>query len=368
MNLISIQKLLMACGICTFSFFAEIAQAQTEPRLDSFFQTISVPDQPGFASLVIKDGSVVHQKGYGISNMPQMKAINPETVFQLASTSKQFTAFAIFLLAQQKKLKLSDSIRSILKDLPKYTQAATIQDVIYHISGLPDYYLESDLCFRDQEATNDDVIKFLKTKKALHFAPGKRFEYSNTGYVLLAQIIKKISGLSYNDFLQENIFKPLSMSYSFAADSSEKLNLLQTESYYSENLINKPFAKTSCEQIVGDGGVHSNLLDMQKWLLNIQMGTLTSVENINNVILKPGRLKNGKSTNYAFGWFIDKYSEDQVMVHHGGGWLGYHHSLVYLPNQKIWSLILSNHLDYGPPARDNISNEILDLMLNPLKN
>ena len=335
--------------------------------LDRFLQQITIAHEPGLVALAIKDGHTLFEKGFGVRDTESQTPISAETVFQLASTSKQFTAFAIAILIKQKKLKLSDKINSILTELPAYTSKIKLEHLVYHTSGLPDYYLESDICFSTRPNTNDDVILFVKSQKKLRFKSGTRFDYSNTGYVLLAEIIKRVSGQSFSHFMSQNIFSPLGMRSTFTADLSPQQEHQKTKSYYTEDGLQKSYPNTSCDQIVGDGGVFSSLTDMKKWIQNIQEGLLLPKETMTNLIHRKGTFTSGLPVDYGFGWFIESTSSGEDYIHHGGGWLGFHHSFDYYPSQNLWILILSNHVDYGPPARTTISARVLEIINDTLK-
>lgn len=149
------------------------------------------------------------------------------------------------------------------------------------------------------------------------------------------------------------------MNSTFVANQKTPTGNHLAYSYTGDHLKSELIPYTSCEQIVGDGGIYSNIDDMKNWLMSLQNSSLISEDRINNLIFKSGQTKNGVDINYGYGWFIDS-SDGAKVIHHGGSWLGYHHSLVYWPEKQIWTLVLSNHTDYGPPARDQISYDLFE--------
>lgn len=359
-------KLYTRISSVRFVFFAilfssQLARTQIDKRADHFLKSITAQNEPGLTALVLKNSKVMHRKSYGLARVENSMPINENTLFQLASTSKQFTAFAIALLIDDGKIQLEDPIRKILPELPTYLDTVRLKNLIYHTSGLPDYYSQSDLCFRKMPATNEDVIWFLRKFEELNFTPGEKFEYSNTGYALLALIIEKVSGLKYRAFLKRRIFDPLNMHSTFVSIHMKPKDSEVALSYFGRGtgLGQMPFS--SCEKIVGDGGVYSSSNDMQKWLLSLSNARLLSESKIRDVIFKSGLLNDKTETGYAFGWFVERAEDGTELIHHGGSWLGYHHSLVFLPASQVWSLVLTNHDEYGPPARWEIASGLYDL-------
>jgi CubicO group peptidase (beta-lactamase class C family) len=225
MNRSTIKSILTSAALLAFTLFsiafAPFAQTPSAneqsditSRVDRIFARWDRPDSPGCALGVIKDGKLIYQKGYGMANLEHDIPISPATVFHIGSASNQFTAMSILLLAKQGKLSLDDDIRKYLPELPVYQDTTTIRHLIHHTSGMRDRIDLLRLAGRDFEQVyrEDDIIELLARQKELNFKPGARQLFSSSGYVLLASIVKKVSGKSLRQFANENIFTPLSMT------------------------------------------------------------------------------------------------------------------------------------------------------------
>jgi len=182
--------------------------------IDELFAKWNEPDSPGCALAVIKDGKVVHERGYGCANLEYGTAVTPSSVFYIASVSKQFTAMSVLLLVQQGKLSLDDNIRMYLSEVPDFGSVITIRHLIHHTSGLRDY--EELLAMAgwrmDDVLTREHMLNMVSHQKELNFRPGDEYQYCNTGYCLLAEIIARVSGQSFSEFTDANIFRPLGMT------------------------------------------------------------------------------------------------------------------------------------------------------------
>jgi len=188
-------------------------EAPDHNQLDELFSEWNLPDSPGAAVAVIRDGAVIFRKDYGMANLEYGIPITPKTVFHAASVSKQFTAYAVALLAEQGKLSLGDDIHKYLPELPDFGGVITIRHLLHHTSGLRDQLeLAAMAGFRlDDVISQDQILKLVHHQHALNFVPGSEYLYCNTGYTLLAEIVAKVTGISFRDWTRENIFLPLGM-------------------------------------------------------------------------------------------------------------------------------------------------------------
>ncbi|MBA4125021.1 MAG: beta-lactamase family protein [Acidobacteria bacterium] len=191
-------------------------------RIDSVFQEFNRKDCPGCALAVIDHGRIIYQKGYGMANLEHNIPITPTTVFDVASVSKQFTAFAIALLARRGKLSLDDNARKYVPELPKFGKPITIRHLVHHTSGLRDYgALRIMTCWRmDNPVNMTDFINIVSKQKGLNFASGEKFMYSNTNYGLLGMIVERVSGRSFADFMKAEVFAPLGMNNTIVRSDS----------------------------------------------------------------------------------------------------------------------------------------------------
>src|SRR5262245_50443079 len=192
---------------------AETAPADAKSKVDALFAEYDRSDAPGCALGIFQDGRIVYSRGYGMANLELRVANSPQTVFDIGSIGKQFTAFSILLLARDGKLSLDDDIRKYLPELPDFGKRVTIRHLLHHIGGLRDYIgiLELEGHGEEDVTTEPEALEALALQRGPIFAPGDRWEYSNTGYFLLGQIVGRASGKSLRDFAQERIFGPLGM-------------------------------------------------------------------------------------------------------------------------------------------------------------
>ena len=179
-------------------------------KVDELFSEWNRPDSPGFALAIIKDSETVYKRGYGIASLEHNVAISPSSVFDIASVSKQFTAMCIALLARQGKLALDDEIQMYVSEMPRYERPITLRHLIHHTSGIRDYITLMHLAGMrlENKYCDDEIIGLIARQKELNFKPGDEFLYSNSGYLLLAEIVKRVAGQSLAAFAHENIFQP----------------------------------------------------------------------------------------------------------------------------------------------------------------
>lgn len=182
-------------------------------KVDKLFTEWNKPDSPGAALAVIKDGSVIYKNGYGSANLEYNIPITPSTIFHVASVSKQFTAFAVVMLADQGKLSLDDDIRKHLPEIPDFGKTVTIQHLVHHISGMRDQWeLLAMAGWRlDDVITKEHILTMVRHQRELNFNPGDEHMYCNTGYTLLAEIVERVTGQSFSEWTKANLFKPLGM-------------------------------------------------------------------------------------------------------------------------------------------------------------
>src|SRR5690606_4993737 len=284
--------------------------------------------------LIAEKGVITYNKSFGLANEITKQKLNENSIFDLASVSKQFTAFGIVLLKEQGKLKYDDLISKYIPELSFY-KGVTIKHLLQHTGGLPDYMDLLETSFdRTKIATNDDVIKIYSNKKPkILFEPGKDWSYSNTGYVILASIIEKASGLKYDYFLSKFVFKPLKMKNTFVQTSKKPVNKIKNlaHSYTYSDSLKKLVLTDELEEfnyvkifsgVVGDGGVFSNVMDLLKWDRAIQNNKLISSE-MKKEMFTPLILADGSAIDYGFGWQLESNEIFGKVVTHTGGWAGY---------------------------------------------
>lgn len=308
-------------------------------EIDKKLSLYNSGNTPGVATMVIVEGKVVFQKGYGQSNLHKKTPITTSSNFRLSSVSKQFTAMAIALLEDQEKINENDAITEYLPNLPKYADKITIRHLIHHISGFPDYL---SLCRLDEKSdilTNTEILNFLRKKGELKFIPGDHYEYNNTNYLLLALLVENVSDLSFPDFMKNFIFKPAGMKHSIVVK------------HPFPEINNRVFGYTewpffdlcdynSCNFIYGPGGIYTSLEDMAKWVYALENCTFVN-RRMMKKIYSGTQTNNGKKVEYGYGWMLDRYNGHR-MIYHEGGWMGFRTYVTYFPSHHLWAITLSN--------------------------
>lgn len=316
--------------------------------------------------LIAEKGKVIFKKSFGIANEETKQLLNENSIFEIASVSKQFTAMAIMMLNEKGKLNLDDNISKFIPELAFY-KGITIRHLLNHTSGLPDYMELFEKIFdKSKIATNKDVITiFAQRQPKAIFTPNSKHEYCNTGYALLASIIEKASGESYDNFLNKAIFKPLKMNNTFVYKRRLAPKKIDNYAYgyvFSDSLkkyaLPDDFKETKyvilLDGVVGDGGINSTVNDLLKWDRALYTNKLLSKKKINemfNITI----LNDNTQAKYGYGWQIENHDEFGKIVYHGGGWPGYATFFARHITDDKTIIILQNH--------DNIT-----LTLNSIRN
>ncbi len=304
--------------------------------------------------LVAKNGKIIYQKSFGLANYDTGDKLNDSSLFELASVSKQFTAMAIMMMKEKGKLSYDDDIRKYLPSIPY--EGMTIRHLLTHTSGLPEY--EQLFMPPKWDSTkivfNKDIISLLAAEKpAVLFAPGEKWEYSNTGYALLASIIEQVSGKPYGEFLSENIFKPLGMTRTRTYNTRRsKHEIISNYAYgfvYSDGLkrymlpdsLPDHFYVITLDGVEGDGIVNSTTGDLFKWSEALYTNKLVKSDLLKDAYT-PVKLNNDSTYNYGFGWFIESTPTRRI-VQHTGSWPGYRNLIKRYLDTKDCIIILSNN-------------------------
>lgn len=324
-------------------------------RLDTLFTDFYHEGSFNGNVLVAENGNIIFEKSLGFANEQNNTELNPETVFELASVSKQFTAMGIVQLEKGGKLSYNDPISKYVPELKSY-EGIKIKNLLNHTGGLPDYMeLTDSLWNKSNIATNDDILKlFEKEKPKVLFQPNERWDYSNTGYLVLASIIERVSETNFEEFLKEKIFEPLKMNNTSIYRrrySPEKIENYADGYIYSDSLdskilpdeLGKNYYVVYLDGIVGDGMVNSNLRDLLKWDRALYEDKLINNRD-RELIFSSQKINNNTETDYGFGWMIDSTKTYGKVASHSGGWAGY---VTYierdLDNDKT-IIILQNNL------------------------
>ncbi len=325
-----------------------LAADETTAKVDKIFAQWDTTASPGAALAVIKDGQIIYERGYGMAKLEDGIVMTPKKIFDIGSTSKQFTATCIAILAREGKISLDDDIRKYFPEMRSYEKPITVKHLIYHTSGLRDYNGLLELAgFRaESDCPNvDEALDVVFKQKRLNYTPGDEFSYTNTGYFLLGQIVERVSGKSLNEFAQERIFKPLGMTHTLYQEDHTQVIKNRATGYDSSDKGYK--LNMSNWDETGDGNVYTSVEDLYLWdqaFYNDKLG-----KDLMDMLHTTGVLNNGKKLEYAFGLFIHEYKGLKV-VEHGGAWAGFRTGFVRFPEQKFSVICLTNLSSQNPDA------------------
>lgn len=340
-------------------------------EVDKIFADLSKPGSPGCALAVLRNAQIIYEKGYGLASVELSAPITAESVFDIGSTSKQFTASSILLLEQKGKLSVNDDVRKFIPELPDYSQStghpATILNLLNHTSGLRDYLTLLSLAgvSSDSVTTDDDALALIIRQKGLNFPASSKWSYSNTGFFLLSVIVKRASGMTLKQFAAQNIFEPLGMSHTMFRDDHTMLIPHRALAYDPGDKDSYKLNVSYYEQL-GDGAVHTSVPDLAKWDENFYTGQVGGKRFLDE-IQAHGKLNDGKTLDYAKGLFIGTYRGLRT-VRHGGAWGGYRAELLRFPDQHFSVACLCNLSNANPEKRaEQVAGVYLKNLLQPEK-
>ena len=349
--------------IAFFFFLISFAFAQGNHqelfrRVDSLFSPWAKANSPGAAIGIYNDGELIYTQGYGMSNLEYDIPIKPNSIFHIASISKQFTNFAILLLEEEGKLSLDDDIRKHLPEIHDFGKTITIRHLMHHTSGFRDQWqLLAIAGWRmDDVITKDHIMKIILGQRALNFEPGSEYRYSNAGYSILARIVDKVSGQDFSEFAQKRIFEPLEMDDTHIHDDHERIVPRRTYSYYpTDNGF-----KNGVLSYANDGAtsMFTTVEDMGKWIENMLHPDLG--KSFVGRMRKKGKLNNGKEIDYGLGQSIGTY-KGLDYAGHGGADAGFRSSIRWYPEFDFGVVVLSNLGSFNPSEK---INQITDIFLN----
>ena len=311
--------------------------------------------QPGAAALIVKDGQVVLRKGYGMANLELGVPVAPDMVFELGSVTKQFTAAAILLLQERGQLRVEDDITKYLPDFPTHGQAITLENLLTHTSGIPSYTgLPEWYPHIREDLKPADVIALFKDKP-LEFNPGEQWAYDNSGFFLLGAIVEKVSGKTYEQFVEEEIFQKLGMDHTRYGHPEEIIP--RRASGYSKD--EKGFQNAdfiSMTQPYAAGALMSTVDDLAIWGWALQSEALLKKPSLDRM-LTSYKLKSGIPTFYGYGIGVSSYAGERV-ISHGGDINGFTTNVTLVPGQKLFIALLSNN-DASDPRPDALALRVV---------
>ncbi|HEY6111408.1 MAG TPA: serine hydrolase domain-containing protein [Chthoniobacterales bacterium] len=341
-------------------------------KVDVLFAPWSKGDTPGAAVIVIQNGKVLLKKGYGLADLETKQPITPDTAFRLASLTKQFTAMAVMMLADRGKLSFEDSLSKFFPEFPPYAQKVTVRHLLNHTAGFPEFeqlWLQNGridcdwprssktdrTCF---EPDSGNTLNLLAQVKILRFTPGARYEYSNSGYVILGQIVEKVSHQSLAQFFKEKIFKPLGMNRSILDDETRPELWNAATSYEFEDGIYKDIDYTPLNLIYGEDNIFSTVEDMYKWDQALYTEKLVKAATLEKAFT-PGKLNDGTPIGYGFGWRLGRVCGLDARYHRGD-WVGFQNDILRFPSEHFTVVVLSNVKEFDP---EKITEEISKIYL-----
>ena len=342
--------LLLLSALVQPTVWSQTAATQAErpsEQVDKLFEKMDRTISPGCAVAAMRDGKILYQRGYGMADLDHNVPITAETVFHVASMSKQFTAAAIVMLAQERKLSLDDEVRKYVPELPDFGAPVTLRQLVYHTSGLRDQWELLGLAgwrYSLDLITDDDVLSIMSRQKALNFPPGSKHMYSNTGYTLLAQVVKRASGQSFREFTTSRIFQPLGMRNTHFRDDHAEIVKNMAYGYVPA----KDTFRISITNFdtVGATSLLTTIEDLALWDENFYNPRVGGPEMIRQM-LERGKLSDGEQLDYAFGLVIGKH-RGLATVDHAGGDAGYRSDMIRFPDQHFTAVCLCNRADSNP--------------------
>ena len=334
-------SLSLICWLCIVQVQGQVVSPTSSELndLESFIEERIVTDKiPGLSIGIALKGELIYTKAFGYSDLEHQVPVNLNTVFEIGSVSKQFTATAIMLLVKQGKLKLDDPIQKYIPNLPGEWYGITVHHLLTHISGIPDYEaIEGYYNYRNRY-TPEEIIQSAHSLP-VDFKPGEGFFYSNTGYFLLSLIIEKTSGLSFEEFLHEGIFDPLDMTESGVTDPI-KIIPNRAEGYYISIGELKNTDASNLSSTLGAGGIISSMTDLVKWENALNQNKILDKE-AQDKMWKRGKLNNGEETSYGYAWSLGEY-KGLKRQSHSGQMHGFVTHVIRLPDYDYVLILLTN--------------------------
>jgi CubicO group peptidase (beta-lactamase class C family) len=371
-RLASTLSLFLALALSTVSASGQVSSGQvSSSQIDSVFASLKSSNAPGAAALVVREGRIVFRRGYGVTDLRTVRPIDAKTNFRLASFTKQFTAACIMLLAHDGKLHYDDHLTDFFPEFPAYGKAITVRNLLNHTSGLEDY---GELLMKQYPDTPPEkvpqildagVLKLLEQQTSGKFPPGSKWEYSNSGYAVLAMIVEKVSGKSFGEFLRERIFVPLKMKNTLAYQKGKNEVPHRAYGHTKEKDAWHETDQSPTSAVLGDGGIYSSLDDLAKWDRALREHTLLSEAEMQPALTPvqptdgPAKSPEGQTVSYGFGWFLDPYQSHKRMSHNGDT-IGFQTTIQRFPDDKMTIIVLANRVDINP---EELALKVADLYL-----
>jgi D-alanyl-D-alanine carboxypeptidase len=329
--------------LCLLLFVAIGGNAQNErARTDSLMSSIYHSGYPGAAIVVLKDGSVVFKKGYGLADLDSKAPITPSTNFNICSLTKQFTAYAILQLQREGKLSLDDKLSRFFPDFaPGVAGIVSVRHLLTHSSGIMDHYPYVDKA-QHKEFSDKDVLTALRRVDSVYFPPGSHYRYSNAAFCLLSLIIERLSGETYPAYICHHVFAPLNMMRSNVIQPDFKISDRAIGYDREENTFRRSDAGESLFfSTMGDGGVYASIDGYLRWITAIQQKCVLDSDLVREAQSAQFPIDTARNLSYGFGWFVAG-SGDSRLVYHTGSNGGFRSIVLTKPSVKYAVVIFSN--------------------------
>ncbi|HWH56329.1 MAG TPA: serine hydrolase domain-containing protein [Terriglobales bacterium] len=345
-----------------------LAAEPSAEQINAIFSSVTSNAEPGLAVVVRKDGRTAFERGYGMRDLRSSLPVDVHTNFRLASFSKQFTATAIMLLVHDGKLRYDERITDIFPEFPAYGKEITVRTLLNHTSGLHDY---EDLMMKKYsgqpwqsipQIDDEGVLDLLEQESDTKFPPGSKWEYCNGGYEVLANVVRKVSGQPFRDFLRDRIFIPLRMNSTIVYQYGKNQIADRAYGYTNDNGVWLETDQSPTSATLGDGAVYSSVDDLIKWDDALRSHTLLSAEEFRPAVMPVQMPENtgisaGTHPGYGFGWFLDAYN-GQPRMWHTGGTIGFQTVIERFPEQELTIVVLANRTDVNPKR---LADKVADL-------
>ena len=341
------------------SLVAIVSADEKESAVDRVFADVDRPDSPGAAVAIVRGAELVYQRGYGMANLEHGIPVTPQTVFDIASISKQFGAMTAILVERDGLIDFDDDVRAHVPELYDFGETITIRHLLHHTSGIRDWPQLMAVAGADM----GDVISFEKIKRmlfrqrALNFTPGSDYAYSNTGYNLMAEILSRVSEKPFRQITSERIFQPLYMTDTFFSDNHEEIVPRRAASYEPNG---DGGFKNSFNQLtaLASSSLNTTIADFSKWMLNYETKTVGGEAGLLR-LHERGVLTDGSAIPYAFGIVHGKY-RGLATISHGGSWRGFRTRFLRFPEEHFSVAVFSNFSTADPGLR---AQKIADIYL-----
>jgi CubicO group peptidase (beta-lactamase class C family) len=327
-------------------------------RIDQLFRPYQWNGTPGVAVGIMQNGEMTFARGYGMANVEYQVPISPHTPFHIASVSKQFAAYALAVLHVEGKISLDHTIQQYIPEM-QIPQPITLRQMLHHTSGLRDQWIVAALAGwrMDDVITQEQLLKLTYAQKNLNFLPGSQYYYSNTNYLLAAEVLKRVTGQTLRQWTTEHVFAPLGMRHTFFYDDHEEIVPGRTYSYDDRSGVLKKSVLNFAN--IGATSLFTTVHDFVKWMANFNHPTVGNADVL-SLLTTPGILTDGSSIHYALGVGVGQYKGKKI-IDHSGVDAGYRSFMLYFPGEDLGIIILSNVASCQPA---DLAQSVADILLD----